>query len=127
MMKLECDVCGYQSDIASDFCRVDIRRYKSMTDYQYHGDENKDICYACCQKLFSYDIKAPITDHSDISELDLSVRAYNCLKRANYQTYGDIKNLTVDEGMKIRNLGKKALDEVLQKIKDVEASKGDQP
>lgn len=125
MMKLECDVCGYQSETASDFCRVNIRRYRSMTDYLYGREESKDICYSCCQKLFEFDIKAPVTDSTDLSDLELSVRAYNCLKRAGYRTYGDIKNLTFEEGMKIRNLGKHSLEEVLAKIKSIEDGKNE--
>ena len=54
-----------------------------------------------------------------IDELDFSVRAYNCLKRANINTLGDLTEKTELEMMKIRNLGKKSLKEVIDKIKDM--------
>ena len=44
-----------------------------------------------------------------IEELDLSVRAFNCLKRANVNTVADLINMTPEEMMKVRNLGKKSL------------------
>ncbi len=51
-----------------------------------------------------------------IEELDLSVRAFNCLKRANINTVEDLINKTEDEMMKVRNLGRKSLDEVIDKL-----------
>ncbi|MCM1370390.1 MAG: DNA-directed RNA polymerase subunit alpha [Clostridium sp.] len=54
-----------------------------------------------------------------IDDLDLSVRAYNCLKRANVNTLGDLTEKTELEMMKIRNLGKKSLKEVIDKIKEM--------
>ena len=54
-----------------------------------------------------------------ILDLDLSVRAYNCLKRANINTIGDLTALSPTELNNIRNLGKKSLDEILQKLADM--------
>ncbi|MEG2321907.1 MAG: DNA-directed RNA polymerase subunit alpha [Bacilli bacterium] len=54
-----------------------------------------------------------------IEDLDFSVRAYNCLKRADVNTLGDLTDKTELEMMKIRNLGKKSLKEVLDKIKEM--------
>ena len=54
-----------------------------------------------------------------IDDLDFSVRAYNCLKRAGVNTLGDLTEKTELEMMKIRNLGKKSLKEVIDKIKDM--------
>lgn len=51
-----------------------------------------------------------------IEELDLSVRSYNCLKRAGINTVEDLINKTEDEMMKVRNLGRKSLEEVVQKL-----------
>ena len=56
---------------------------------------------------------------TSIDDLDFSVRAYNCLKRANVNTLGDLTEKTELEMMKIRNLGKKSLKEVIDKIKDM--------
>ena len=51
-----------------------------------------------------------------IEELDLSVRSFNCLKRAGINTVEDLINKTEEEMMKVRNLGKKSLDEVINKL-----------
>lgn len=51
-----------------------------------------------------------------IEELDLSVRSYNCLKRAGINTVEDLTNRTEEDMMKVRNLGKKSLEEVVQKL-----------
>ena len=56
---------------------------------------------------------------TSIEDLDFSVRAYNCLKRANINTLGDLVEKSELEMMKIRNLGKKSLKEVIEKIKDM--------
>ena len=51
-----------------------------------------------------------------IEELDLSVRSFNCLKRANINTVADLISKTEDEMMKVRNLGRKSLEEVINKL-----------
>lgn len=56
---------------------------------------------------------------TSIDDLDFSVRAYNCLKRAGINTLGDLTEKSELEMMKIRNLGKKSLKEVIDKIKDM--------
>ena len=55
----------------------------------------------------------------NIDELELSVRSYNCLKRANINTVGELINKSEDDMMKVRNLGRKSLDEVINKLKDL--------
>lgn len=55
----------------------------------------------------------------NIEELDLSVRSYNCLKRAGVNTVEDLVCKSEDEMMKVRNLGKKSLEEVLQKLESM--------
>lgn len=54
-----------------------------------------------------------------IDELELSVRSYNCLKRANINTVEELTNKTPDDMMKVRNLGRKSLEEVLQKLNEL--------
>lgn len=54
-----------------------------------------------------------------IEELDLSVRSYNCLKRAGINTVEDLANKTEDDMMKVRNLGRKSLEEVLAKMAEL--------
>ncbi|MDY2880003.1 MAG: DNA-directed RNA polymerase subunit alpha [Candidatus Borkfalkiaceae bacterium] len=51
-----------------------------------------------------------------IEDMDLSVRSYNCLKRANIHTIDDLTKKTEDDMLKVRNLGKKSLDEVIYKL-----------
>lgn len=51
-----------------------------------------------------------------VEELDLSVRSFNCLKRANIHKVGDLIEKSEDDMMKVRNLGKKSLDEVIAKL-----------
>ena len=51
-----------------------------------------------------------------IEELDLSVRSFNCLKRAGIDTVEDLTSKTEDDMIKVRNLGKKSLEEVIQKL-----------
>ena len=55
----------------------------------------------------------------NIVELELSVRSYNCLKRAGINTVEELCNLTSDDMMKVRNLGRKSLEEVLAKLKEL--------
>ncbi len=54
-----------------------------------------------------------------IEELDFSVRSYNCLKRAGINTVEDLINKSEDEMMKVRNLGRKSLEEVIKKLHDM--------
>ena len=51
-----------------------------------------------------------------IEELDMSVRSFNCLKRAGIDTVEDLINRTEDEMIRVRNLGKKSLEEVIAKL-----------
>lgn len=54
-----------------------------------------------------------------IEEMDLSVRSYNCLKRANIHTIEDLTKKSEDDMLKVRNLGKKSLDEVIFKLENL--------
>ena len=58
--------------------------------------------------------------YTTIEELYLSVRAYNCLKRAGIDTVEQLKKMNEEELMKVRNLGRKACDEVLEKVRKYE-------
>ena len=63
-----------------------------------------------------------------IEELELSVRSYNCLKRAGINTVEELTNKTSEDMMKVRNLGRKSLEEVLAKLKELglELSQGEE-
>ena len=53
-----------------------------------------------------------------IDDLDLSVRSFNCLKRANINTVADLVSKTEEDMMKVRNLGRKSLEEVKKKLEE---------
>ena len=55
----------------------------------------------------------------NIDELELSVRSYNCLKRAGINTVDELISRTPEDMMKVRNLGRKSLEEVLAKLKEL--------
>ncbi len=55
----------------------------------------------------------------NIDELELSVRSYNCLKRAGINTVEELINRSSEDMMKVRNLGRKSLEEVLNKLKEL--------
>lgn len=57
-----------------------------------------------------------------VEELDLSVRSFNCLKRAGINTVGELTNKTEEDMMKVRNLGKKSLEEVVSKLQEMNLS-----
>ena len=68
-----------------------------------------------------HEIEAPVvnkTNEKKIEELDLSVRSYNCLKRAGINTIGELAQKTEEEMMRVRNLGRKSLKEVMQKLRE---------
>ena len=54
-----------------------------------------------------------------IEDLELSVRSFNCLKRSGISTVGDLANKTENDMMKVKNLGKKSLEEVIAKLHDL--------
>ena len=73
------------------------------------------------QNDFMHEPEAPIvnkTKEKKIEELDLSVRSYNCLKRAGITTIGELAQKTEEEMMRVRNLGRKSLKEVIQKLRE---------
>ena len=85
-------------NILSDLCNI-----KDLTGLMVEKTEDSK----------SKELETPIED------LDFSVRTFNCLKRANIKTLKDLVNKKQSDFMKIRNLGKKSLKEVLDKIKDM--------
>ena len=54
-----------------------------------------------------------------VEELDLSVRSFNCLKRANINTVEELINKTEEDMMRVRNLGRKSLEEVVEKLESL--------
>ena len=71
---------------------------------------------------FMHEPETPVinrTKEKKIEELDLSVRSYNCLKRAGINTVGELAQKTEEEMMRVRNLGRKSLKEVMQKLREI--------
>ena len=83
---------------------TDINQAIATQEYVYEVDDKKE------DKTY-YDLK--------IEELDLSVRPRNCLKRCGIATVGDLIQKTEEEMMRVRNLGRKSLKEVQQKLREI--------
>ena len=92
--------------------RILIEHFELLTDLSSIADETGMMI----EKTEDPVVKALETS---IEDLDFSVRAYNCLKRAGIHTLQDLVNKSENEMMKIRNLGKKSLKEVLDKIREM--------
>ena len=92
--------------------RILIEHFNILTDLSSIADQSGMMI----EKTEDPKIKALETT---IEDLDFSVRAYNCLKRAGVHTLQDLVNKSEPEMMKIRNLGKKSLKEVLDKVKEL--------
>ena len=92
--------------------RILIEHFNILTDLSAIAD----VSGMMIEKTEDPKVKALETS---IEDLDFSVRAYNCLKRAGIHTLQDLVNMSENDMMKIRNLGKKSLKEVIDKIKDM--------
>ena len=92
--------------------RILIEHFTILTDLSSIAD----VSGMMIEKTEDPKVKALETS---IEDLDFSVRAYNCLKRAGIHTLQDLVNKSEADMMKIRNLGKKSLKEVLDKIRDM--------
>ena len=92
--------------------RILIEHFEILTDLSSIADMSGIMI----EKTEDPKVKALETT---IEDLDFSVRAYNCLKRAGIHTLQDLVNKSESDMMKIRNLGKKSLKEVLDKVRDM--------
>ena len=92
--------------------RILVEHFTILTDLSSIAD----VSGMMIEKTEDPKVKALETS---IEDLDFSVRAYNCLKRAGIHTLQDLVNKSESDMMKIRNLGKKSLKEVLDKIRDM--------
>ena len=71
-----------------------------------------------CRSSVSAEAESNIEDMK-IEELDFTVRSYNCLKKAGVNTISDLTSMTYNELLKIKNLGKKSLNKIINKIKEL--------
>ena len=104
---------------------VENTRVGQITDYDKltldvftNGTLAPDEAVSLAAKVLSEHEKEKVLEMS-IDELELSVRSYNCLKRAGINTVEELCNKTSDDMMKVRNLGRKSLEEVLAKLKEL--------
>ena len=89
---------------------------KLTLDVWTKGTLNPEEAVSLAAKVLSEHLKLFI---ENIDELELSVRSYNCLKRAGINTVEELCNKTSEDMMKVRNLGRKSLEEVLAKLKEL--------
>ena len=100
------DAVSYAAKVLSEHLSLFINLSDNVKDKTIITEKQEDV---------------PETTAKDMSidELELSVRSYNCLKRANINTVKELCSKTPDEMMKVRNLGRKSLEEVLAKLKEL--------
>lgn len=88
---------------------------------QQHMQEREEEIYRLArdgETQSEQDVKAILAENITLEELELSVRAYNCMKRAGCNTVADIIKMTEKEMMCIRNLGRKSMEEVIAKVRE---------
>ena len=88
----------------------------------YKEAERIDISLILALYYPKHSVAIPLTTKicdMDIESLELSVRSYNCLKRAGINTVEDLISKTEDDMMKVRNLGRKSLEEVINKLESL--------
>ena len=96
------EACGYAAKILADHLTLFINLNDNVPNVETMVEKEEDK-------------KEKILEMS-IEELDLSVRSFNCLKRANINTVEELVQKSEDDMMKVRNLGRKSLEEVAQKL-----------
>ena len=87
-----------------------------------HFDVVSKLNDAIANQNFMYEPEEKIANkklEKKIEELDLSQRSYNCLKRAGINTVGELAQKTAEEMMRVRNLGRKSLKELIQKLHEI--------
>ena len=98
------DIFDYQYQVESEYLEILIEKPDKeqwLLEVEKEEDEKEKVL------------------EMSIDELELSVRSYNCLKRAGINTVEELTNKTSEDMMKVRNLGRKSLEEVLAKLKEL--------
>ena len=115
-VKYYCDLCG--KEISEEY----VIDEKLAEKRELHIGEHY---YAICDDCYNIIVKTMKAIHSkdaNIEELDLSIRAYNLLARANIQTIEELQGKTKSEIMRVRNMGLKSLREIEEKLIKVTGS-----
>lgn len=105
------------SKVVTLFCNIKKESFFVESIEEYKKDEeiiDEDIDWSDIEE------DEPISDPTELSidDVELSVRSYNCLKRAGIKTIGELCDMTMEDMMKVRNLGRKSLEEILTMLKD---------
>lgn len=114
--------------------KANMMKAVPLTELQAHVSEHQRLLdeYAWLKKAFEAfaqkeavpGVIIPMAEHASrleipIEELGLSVRSYNCLRRAGKNTVGDVAEMTADELSRVRNLGRKSMEEVIRKLREM--------
>jgi len=114
--------------------KANMMKAVPLTELQAHVSEHqrlldeyawlKKAFVALAQKKAEPGVIIPMAEYASrlempIEHLDLSVRSYNCLRKAGKNTVGDVAEMTVNELSKVRNLGRKSMEEVMQKLREL--------
>ncbi|MDD4840203.1 MAG: DNA-directed RNA polymerase subunit alpha [Clostridia bacterium] len=99
------EIVSLAAKIMNDHIRLFVDLVDSMNDYDILVSQDDDKQ----QKVLEMSVE----------DLDLSVRSYNCLKRAGIHNVEDLTRRTEDDMLKVRNLGRKSLEEVIKKLEDL--------
>lgn len=108
-------ISGYDEDKTGDSVIDELKSNAVLPE----GNKLEDVLFANAE---DEDEKGSEMDRpfvTSIDDMDLSARAYNCLKRAGIYTVEDLVDRTFEDMMRIRNLGRKSLEEVLQKLAEL--------
>ena len=99
----------YQCDMGG-FCTVEkIRAIENILGWFETPDYKRRLCHSG----FNEESKP-----TKIENMDLSVRSYNCLKRAGIDTLQQLAKLSYEDLIQVRNLGRKSVDEIIEKLKE---------
>lgn len=99
------EIISLAAKIINDHMRLFVELVDSMSEQNILVSQDDD--------------KAQKVLEMSVEDLDLSVRSYNCLKRANIHTVADLTRRTEDDMLKVRNLGRKSLEEVVKKLEEL--------
>ncbi len=99
------EIISLSAKIMNDHIKLFVDLVDSMSEYEILGESGEDESTKVLEM--------------SVEDLDLSVRSYNCLKRANIHTVEDLTRKSEDEMLKVRNLGRKSLEEVIKKLEDL--------
>jgi len=104
------DTMDKAREAQEELSRIELENVRLKNYIESHCPESK---MACDNK--------PEDEHPvsvSIDELELSVRSFNCLRRAGINSTADLEGFTVERLMKVRNLGRKSIDEIIMRLKD---------